>query len=130
MNLNNILSILLISLALLSCQTLDSVRTGNGTKFAVTGIDFSTIWRSANSVTSRQLTIVYVDKSAGIIKAEKGAGIATWGEVVGIFISPTQAKAKSYTVEVVSKKRSALQISGQNWETTISEGIKAELGVD
>jgi len=32
-----------------------------------------------------------------------------------------------YTVEVLSLKRSQLQVTGQDWTTTIISGMKAEL---
>ena len=54
--------------------------------------------------------------------------MATWGEVVGVFITPTTPNAHSYNVEVVSLKRSAMQITGQDWTRTVITGIKAELG--
>jgi hypothetical protein len=54
--------------------------------------------------------------------------MTTWGEVVGIFVRPTSNGAPVYTVEVQSLKRSRLQITGQDWTTTMISGIRAELG--
>jgi hypothetical protein len=54
--------------------------------------------------------------------------MTTWGEVVGVFITPTAPTADAYTVEVQSLKRSRVQITGQDWEPSIIAGIKAELG--
>ena len=64
------------------------------------------------------------------IKKKKGKAnepMATWGEVVGIFIKPARSGASVYTVEVQSLKRSSLQITGQDWTTTMKSGILAEL---
>jgi hypothetical protein len=61
------------------------------------------------------------------LRAEKGVGMATWGEVVGIFVRTTSNGAPVYTIEVQSLKRSRIQITGQDWTTTMISGIKAEL---
>ncbi len=90
---------------------------------------YDSIWQAAILVASRQLTIVEADKSTGTVKAEKGVGVATWGEVVGIFISPDETDQHAFVVEVESLKRSSGQVTGQDWTLTIVEGIKAELGV-
>lgn len=121
-----ILSVLLIFI-FTGCATIDSVRPGMGRRIRVEGASYSKLWRAANKVVSQQLAIVSSDQNLGVIKAEKGAGLSTWGEVVGVFITPATEGAKSYEIEVVSEKRSKLQITGQNWEETIVAGIKAEL---
>lgn len=113
----------------LGCATVGSLHRGTGSYFEVKDKSFEAIWKASIKVVSRSLTIVESDKHSGTIKAEKGAGIATWGEVVGVFISPPDKSAKEFTVEVTSLKRSKLQITGQDWKRTILEGIKAELGI-
>lgn len=104
------------------------VQPDEGTKFNVTNKTYDEVWKAAITVVTRSLTIVESDKQTGIIKAEKGVGMATWGEVVGVFVTATP-DGKGFNVEVLSKKRSQLQISGQDWEKTIVEGMKAELGI-
>ena len=113
-----------------SCATIDTLEPGKGgTTFEVRGKSYDEIWRAAVITASRSLTIVESSKEAGTLKAEKGAGLATWGEVVGIFIRPTTEAAKLYSVEVLSLKRSQAQITGQDWTQTMVSGIKAELGI-
>lgn len=51
------------------------------------------------------------------------------GEVVGVFVRPSRPGSSAYTVDVQSLKRYRLQITGQDWELTIVQGIKAELGI-
>lgn len=110
------------------CSTIDSVRPGaGGSTFDIQGKTYSQVWNAAIETVSSQLTIVGANRQTGDIRAEKGVGLATWGEVVGVFIRPTIANADIYTVEVQSLKRSALQITGQNWTNTVVEGIKARL---
>lgn len=123
--------ILVFSFFVLSgCTTTDALRAGksDSAKFDVEGKTYDQVWKSAIKAMSSQLTIVQKSKENGIIKAEKGVGMTTWGEVVGVFISPANIPAKKYTVEVQSYKRSKLQITGQDWRQTIVTAIKTDLG--
>jgi hypothetical protein len=119
---------LAIALTMFGCATLDSVQPGaGGSTFEVRGRSYEAIWKAAVRVAGQSLTIVESDKATGTLRAEKGVGLTTWGEVVGIFIRPPRSGAAVYTVEVLSLKRSQLQITGQDWTTTIISGMKAEL---
>ncbi len=113
--------------SLSACNTLDSVQPGKGRTFTISGRSYDQIWKGSVAVISRQLTIVEESKSAGVIKSEAKAGLTTYGEVVGVFIRPATAGSASYEIEVVSLKRGAIQITGQDWTNTIIAGIKAEL---
>jgi hypothetical protein len=55
--------------------------------------------------------------------------MATWGEVVGLFIRPLATGSGAYRIEVKSIKRARGQITGQNWEPSVVANIKAELGI-
>ncbi len=108
------LGLLLISL-LSSCATVNSLQPGRGgSVLEVHGKSYEEIWKASVRAMSSNLTIVESDKSSGSIKSEARAGIATWGEVVGLFIRPTTTNAEKYTVEVLSRKRMQAQITGQN----------------
>lgn len=116
--------------ALAGCATTDSLQPGTGgSSFDVRGKSYEEVWKAAVTVAGRSLTIVESNKEAGILKAEKGVGLTTWGEVVGIYIRPARSGAAVYTVEVQSLKRSKAQLTGQDWTTTMVSGIKAELGI-
>lgn len=117
-------------LLLAGCHTAGSLKAGDsGETFEVTNREYNEIWSAALITTSSQLTIIESNKDQGVIKAEKGVGLTTWGEVAGVFINPPQEGAEKYSVNVQSLKRSALQITGQNWTKTLVEGIKARLGL-
>jgi len=120
-------TLIFVTFLISGCASTGSLRPGMGSTFDVVGSDYDEIWKAAITSVSRSLTIVTFDKQAGTIKAEARAGIATWGEVVGVFINPTSLGQPQYMVEVVSEKRMQTQITGQNWEPTIIAGIKAEL---
>jgi hypothetical protein len=119
---------MLLALCLFGCATIDSLQPGRGgSTFEIHGKTYDEVWNAAVRSASRSLTIVESDKASGTLKAEKGVGMATWGEVVGIFIRPTTNQAATYVVEVQSLKRSQVQITGQNWTSTMTTGIMAEL---
>lgn len=113
---------------LASCATIDTLQQGGGgSVFEVRGRTYDQIWKASVRSMTRNLTIVQSQKETGTIKAEARAGFATWGEVVGVFITPVTPRAPSYFVEVQSFKRSMGQITGQDWEESIKASIKAEL---
>ena len=118
-----------LSTFLVGCATTNTLQAGKGdsTKFTVENKTYDQVWKSSVKAMSNQLIIVEKSKENGVIKAEKGVGMATWGEVVGVFISPANKPAPKYTVEVQSYKRSRLQITGQNWTQSIVTAIEADL---
>ena len=129
MKLSSIFTAVPAILTLQGCHTIDSVAPGKGVSFQVPGsVGYDQVWKASVAVVSRQLTIVEDSKQRGFIRAEAKAGMTTWGEVVGVFITPNSPTAHTYNVEVVSLKRSAVQITGQDWTKTVITGIKAELG--
>jgi hypothetical protein len=120
---------LFLAMFISGCATVDTLQPGTGgSTFEIRGKSYDEIWKAVVITASRSLTIVESNKETGTVRAEKGAGMATLGEVVGIFVRPTANGAPVYTVEVQSLKRSRLQITGQDWTTTMISGIKAELG--
>ena len=125
---HRLISCLIVGLFISGCATIDSVQPGSGgSTFEVRGKTYDEIWKAVVRTASRSLTVVESNKETGTLRAEKGAGMTTWGEVVGIFVRPTTNGASVYTVEVQSLKRSRAQITGQDWTSTMISGIKAEL---
>jgi hypothetical protein len=120
---------LLAALTITGCATTDTLQPGksDSAKFTVENKTYDQVWKASVKAVSSQLTIVQKSKENGIIKAEKGVGMATWGEVVGVFISPAGTAATKFMVEVQSYKRSRLQITGQDWTQTIVTAIETEL---
>lgn len=124
----NFFAVTLILVLLAACSTVDSLGKGRGgSTFEVKAKTYDEVWKAAVRTASRSLTIVESNKEDGVLKAEKGAGLSTWGEVVGIFITPSKNGASTYTVEVQSLKRASGQLTGQDWTMTIKSGIQAEL---
>lgn len=121
------LSLFVSFVSVAGCATLHSLEPGHDSKHTFNDKTYDQVWNAAIKASTTILTVVESDKEKGVIKCEKGAGMATWGEVVGIFI--TKKSDRAVDLEVESLKRSSLQITGQNWEKTIIERIKAELNV-
>ena len=122
--------VLLLLCLMTACATVGSLQPGSGGSiFEVSGRSYNEIWKASVKAMSNNLTIVESDKTSGNIKSEARPGVTTWGEVVGLFIRPTTVGAETYVVEVMSLKRSQLQITGQNWAPSVIANVKAELNM-
>jgi len=87
-----------IALGLASCASMSTLEPGGrGTTFTVTGKPFAKIWEAAVRVVDRHLPLHTDNRAAGIIRAEKKAGMFTWGEFAAVYVSPTAANAGTYT---------------------------------
>jgi hypothetical protein len=123
-----LVALIFVLMSIAGCATTDTLAPGaGGSTFEVRGKTYDEIWKAVVRTAGNSLTIVESNKDAGTLRAEKGAGAATLGEVVGIFVRPTSKGAPVYTIEVQSLKRSRMQLTGQDWTATIIAGIKAEL---
>ena len=120
---------IIFSLVAAGCATIDSLQPGGGGKtFEVRGKSYNVVWNAAVSAASHSFTIVENNKEEGNLRAEKGTELGTTcGEMLDIFIRPTTSDASVYTVEVQTVKRARLQITGQDWTSTIISEIKADL---
>jgi hypothetical protein len=119
----------LTALLLAGCTGIETVRpdTGDGSKFAVYRRSYDEIWDAAVSIAGQHLTLVEADKSTGTIKAEDLDG--TFGEMLGIFVSPPHDGEKRYIVEVLSLLKNRPQIPGKDAEPQIIAEIKNKLAI-
>lgn len=114
-----------------ACSTIGGLETSDeGITLEVSNTPYAEVWKSSVSAMSTNLAIVEINKSAGVIKSEGPAGMTTWGEVVGLFITPPGRISDSYKIHIVSKKRSKLQITGQDWAPSVAARIQADLGAE
>lgn len=121
----------LLASSITACSTIDGLQpTDEGITVEVENKPYVEVWKSSVNAMSTNLAIVEMDKSTGVIKSEAPAGMATWGEVVGLFITPTTKFADSYKVRVVSKTRSTYQLTGQNWAPSVAARIQADLDTE
>ncbi|MBV7552058.1 hypothetical protein KW841_06805 [Pseudomonas sp. PDM28] len=111
-----------------ACSTVDGLQPSDrGVTVEISNKTYNEVWKSSVSAMSTNLAIVEINKSAGVIKSEAPAGMATWGEVIGLFVTPISKTADTYTIRIVSKKRSTYQITGQDWAPSIAARIQADL---
>lgn len=109
---------------LTSCATMSDVKPGDGYRVTITGHSYDEIWKAAIRVAEEHFDIRESDQSRGVIKAERDVSFTSWGEFVGIFITPATADAVAYTVEVVNRRKSRGQITGQGWEHKVIRDIQ------
>jgi hypothetical protein len=127
--LKGLLLFLVAVLQLTGCASIDTIRpgSGEGSKFTVYRRGYDEIWNAAVSVAGQRLTLVETDKHTGMIKAE--ALDTTFGEALGIFISPPRAGEKKYLVEVLSLLKNRPQIPGKDAEPQVIGEIKTKLAL-
>ena len=109
------------------CANIDSIKpdTGEGSKVTIYRHSYDEIWNAAIDVVGSRLTIVKSDKSMGLIKAE--AKESTFGEAVGVFITPNTEGQNKYIVEVLALLKHRPQVPGQDSEPAIINALKSKL---
>lgn len=128
---SKVLAVGALCLGAAACSTIDGLQpTDSGVTVEVRNKTYKEVWKSSVSAMSSGLAIVEINKSGGVIKSEAPAGMATWGEVIGLFVTPVSPSADSYSIRIVSKKRSTYQITGQDWAPSIAARIRADLDTE
>lgn len=126
-----LVGVALLACGVTACSTIDGLEpTDKGITVEVAHKPYAEVWKSSVNAMSTNMAIVEMDKSAGVIKSEVPAGMATWGEVVGLFITPTAKISDSYKIHIVSKTRSTYQLTGQNWAPSVAARIQADLDTE
>jgi hypothetical protein len=122
-----ILVTLIATLQMLGCANIDRIKpdTGEGSKVTIFRHSYDEIWDAANDVVGSRYTIVESDKSIGQIKAE--AKEDTFGEIVGVFITPNTEGEKKYIVEVLTLLKNRPQIPNQDSEPVLISALKEKL---
>jgi hypothetical protein len=125
----NKLILAICALMLASCASVDSVKPDNtATTISVKGKNYDKVWSTAQNVMgNNQLSIVSADKANGVIKAENGWSFSSYGEIVGVFISPTTPNASQYVIQIKSVKKYSLNWFAKNWEPGIAQDMQQQL---
>jgi len=111
-------------LLLAACATMADVKPGDGHAVTIEGRAYGDIWNAAMKVADVHFDIRQSDRATGTILAERDIAFTSWGEWVGIFITPTTEGAPRYRVEVVNRTKSKMQITGQGWEHKVTRDIE------
>jgi hypothetical protein len=112
---------------LAGCSTPKRVASmqGSGTK-RVYAAAFDPVWRSTvDAVQHDGLQIISADRQTGYIDARRTVRLHTFGENVGIWVSPVAPD--STAVEVVSRQAGPPVAWLKNWENEIHQSIAANL---
>lgn len=134
----NLFAAAFILVTLAACAGSKDLAPGKtGKSFTVSGQSYDAIWNAAlTSVKQnkgdqsleieKDLVVSESDKSKGVIRASSGMSLLSWGEVIGIFISPPY-NAPTHTIEVESKAKLQTNVFANNWEDEIIASIKRTL---
>jgi hypothetical protein len=110
--------------ALAGCASVKDVQPGQGASETFSGRGYDDVWAVAIRVASQHFKIRDSDKTRGTIHAERPAHLTSLGGYIGIFITPSTPGAAGYRVEVVTRKKVATQLSGENWETKVLRDMR------
>jgi hypothetical protein len=122
-----LLALVLLAIPLSGCQTLKDATAARGSGSSrMYDAPFDKVWRvipkAANDL---DLSIAGSYEDEKYILAERGTTMFSWGERVAIFVdSPTES---STSVEVVSKRAVAVNITATNFEKSLLDKIGERL---
>lgn len=109
---------------LAACQTMADVRPGDGRRATIENRSYEDIWKAALKVADEHFDIKEQDQTRGVIVAERTMTAWSYGAWVGIYVTPPTTGAKSYTVEVVRRKKMTTNVGEQDWEKKVLRDIE------
>lgn len=109
----------------------------SGLRTTVSGKTYEQVWDATirgiqNTSDDRGLDVArkpYItlqNKKEGRIEAEAGVSLWSWGELVGVYVTPPR-EAPQHTVEVQSLSKLKTNLTSKDWETQVLANIKKEL---
>ena len=129
MRLSRSVALVIVTVALAACQSMSSVKPGDGRKTTITGKSYDQIWDATHKVAVEHFQIHEQDKARGVIIGERDMSAWSYGAWVGAFITPPTQGAPTYTVEVVRRKKMTTNVGEQDWEYKMLRDIYRELGL-
>lgn len=120
-----IISILSI-FVLAGCASLNDAKDAKGQGVKQTyNKPYDTVWdKTIEVVQESKLELVSKDKENGEILAKKGVSAFSYGENVAVFLKKSETET---TVEVVSKKALAANITAKDWTKDIFQELDKKL---
>jgi len=117
------LLLMLILLSSSGCATIADAHNAKGQgKSRIYNASYDTVWDNVpKAVNALGLMVAGQDKEEGYILAAKGMSAFSWGENVAVFVETVDPERTS--VEVVSKKALATNITARNWEKPILDKL-------
>jgi hypothetical protein len=114
----------LVALFLAACQSLADVKPGDGKKLTINERSYEDIWNAALRVAQEHFEIREENRPRGIILAERTRTFMEAPSWIGIYISPSVSRARSYTVEVVRRKWMKTNLNVQDWERKVLRDLE------
>jgi len=118
---------LMVAAFVQGCTSLADVKAARGGGLQRTyNVEFDRAWEAAIAgVRASGLSLAAENKAEGYILAERGPTAFSWGENVAIFTK--KVSARQTTVEVVSKKALATNITAADWTQDLFNQIDQRL---
>jgi len=110
-----------------ACASSSSLRSSDGRSFQVQDRSYSQVWNAAILTVASVGAIESENRRYGEVRGHRGASAFSWGDAVAVFIDPPSETAGNFTVTVVSEHILQVQISGQDFESTMIATMKAHL---
>ena len=110
-----------------ACASSSSLRSSDGRSFHVQNRSYSQVWNAAVLTVASVGAIESENRRNGEVRGHRGASGFSWGDAVAVFIDPPSETAGDFTVTVVSEHILQVQISGQDFESTMIATMKAHL---
>jgi hypothetical protein len=109
------------------CATLNTAATSKGDGTANTyNKPYDAAWKAAlETVRQTDLALVSEDKARGLILAQRGVTWGSPGESVAVFVESTEPGRTR--IEVVRKKRWALNYGAPDWEKILLKKLDGRL---
>jgi hypothetical protein len=124
-----VLMLIMATFGLAACQSMSSVRPGDGRKATIAGKSYDEIWSAAHKVCDEHFEIREQDKTRGVIIGERETHWTDAPAWVGTYITPPTPGAPAYTIEVVRRKKMVTNVNVRDWEYKILRDIYRELGL-
>lgn len=119
--------ILGLVLLLTACVSSQSIAPEDGISFPVKDRSYKQVFNAAILTVASVGEITSQDRPSGQIRGLRGASAFSWGDAVAVFISPSAESAREFTVTVVSEHVDQVQLTGQDFKSTMIATMKAHL---
>jgi predicted Fe-S protein YdhL (DUF1289 family) len=124
-----LLTVLFVSLLIAGCLRTDRLRPGEtGVWIGVKDTSYEKVWKAANAVMARRLSVTESDREMGKIVGQDNKGSYLWNETVGFFVWPTDNSDAGYSVDVGKYIGSIWRETEKDWKKIIIQDLKKELG--
>lgn len=110
------------------CSSLADARAAKGSgTVRVYEKPYDVVWEAVlSAIKATHLQVASENKTEGLLLAQGGVGLFTWGENVAIYVEDVGGRIRT-RVEVINKRVLATNITAYDWEGRLSRAIDAQL---